>query len=55
MHKRVKFVLAIFTCGDLGNDLLREYIERLVRDRETIELAAAYAVEKRRALDEFIA
>jgi hypothetical protein len=39
----------------LGDDLLREHVERLRRDREAIELAAAHRIEERRALDELVA
>ena len=54
-HQRVKLVLAVFTCGDLGDDLLRQHVERLLRDGETVELAAAHAVEEGGALDQFVA
>src|SRR5207253_887406 len=31
-HQRAKLVLAIFTCCDLGDDLLRQHVERLLRN-----------------------
>ena len=54
-HQREQLVLAPLARGDLGDDLLRQHVERLLRDRETIELAAADAVEQRRALDQLVA
>ena len=42
-------------CGDLGDDLLGEHVERLLGNREPIEFAAANAVEERGALDEIVA
>ena len=53
--QREKLVLAPLARGHLGDDLLRQHVERPVRDRETIEFAATHAVEERRALDEFVA
>ena len=47
--------LGPFAGSDFGNDLLREYVERLRRNRETIELAAANRIEQRRAFDELVA
>ena len=54
-HQRVELVLAPFARADLGHDLLRQHVERLLGDREPVELAAADAVEQRRALDELVA
>src|SRR4029453_12317384 len=44
-----------FGRGDLGDDLLREHIERLSWNRQPIELAAMHRVEQRRALDQLVA
>ena len=41
--------------GDFGDDLLRQHVERLLGDRQPIELAAANAVEQRPAFDELVA
>src|SRR6202035_3379321 len=41
--------------GRFCNDLLREYIERPVRDRQPVKLSATDAVEKGRALDQIVA
>src|SRR6266536_1341337 len=54
-HERIEFVLVPFARGHFGDDLLRQHIERLLRDREAVELAAADAVEQRRALHQLIA
>ena len=48
-------VLAPFARGDFGDDLLRQDVERLLGEREAIELAAADAVEQRCAFDELVA
>ncbi len=40
---------------DLGHDLLRQHIERLVRHRQQIELAAAHAVEQGDAFAQLVA
>ena len=53
-HKCVQLVLVPFACGDLGHDLLREHVERLLGNRQTVELAAGDGIEQRRALDEVI-
>ena len=44
-----------FARGDFGDDLLRQHVERLFRNRQPIELAAADAVEQRRAFDQLVA
>ena len=44
-HQRVKLVLTVLTRGYFGDDLLGKDIERLPRNGETVELAAAHAVE----------
>src|SRR5207247_1250932 len=54
-HQRVKLVLAILTCCHLGDDLLRQHVEGLLRDRKAVELAAAHAVEQCCALDQLVA
>ena len=54
-HQREQLVLAPFARADLGDDLLRQHVERLLGDREAIELAAAHAVEQRRAFDQLVA
>ena len=54
-HQRVELVLTVFTCGDLGDSLLRKHVERLLRDGETVELTAAHAVEGGCALDQLVA
>ena len=41
--QREELVLAPFSRADLGDDLLRQHVERLLRDREAVELAAADA------------
>ena len=43
-----------FACGDLGHDLLREHVERLLGDRQAVEFAAGDGIEQRRALDEVV-
>ena len=40
---------------DFGDDLLGEHVQGLGRDRETVEFAAADAVDQRRAFDEIVA
>src|SRR5262249_40849673 len=49
------FVFGNLPRGDLGDDLLREHIERTLGDQETVELAAMDAVQKCRAFDELVA
>ena len=44
-----------FGRGDLGDDLLREDVERLARNRQPVELAARDRIEQRRALDQLVA
>src|SRR4051794_36467247 len=55
LHQRVKFLLAILACRHFGNDLLGQHVQRLLRDRKTVEFAAAYAVEQRCAFDQLVA
>ncbi len=40
--------------GGLGDDLLRQHVERPLGNRQPVELAATDAVEQRRALDEIV-
>ena len=53
--QRVEPVLVPFLRRDFGDDLLCQHIERLLGERQPIELAAAHTVEQRRALDELVA
>src|ERR1700686_572302 len=53
--ERIELVLAPFLRGDLGDDLLREDVERLLRDAEPIEFAAVNAVDEGRALHQLVA
>ena len=53
--QRIQLVLVPFARRDLGDDLLRQHVERLLGDRQPVELAAAHAVEQRRALDQLVA
>ena len=41
--------------GDFGDDLLRQHVQRLLRDRQPVEFAAPDAVEQRRAFDQIVA
>ena len=54
-QQREELVLVPFPCRDFGDDLLRQHVERLLRDREAVEFAAADAVEQRRAFDQLVA
>ena len=54
-HQRVQLVLAPLARGDLGDDLLRQHVERPLGDRQPVELAAPDAVEQRGALDQIVA
>ena len=53
--EREQRVLAPFAAGGLGDDLLREDVERRGDDAQRIELAAAHRVEQRGAFDELVA
>ena len=53
--EREHLVFAHLARGDLGDDLLRQHVERTRWHGEAIELAAVDAVEERGALDELIA
>ena len=50
-----ELVLLPFPRCNFGDDLLRQHIERLFRNRQSVEFAAADAVEQCRALDQFVA
>src|SRR6185369_8760201 len=53
--EREELVLVALAARRLGDDLLREDVERSAQDRERVELAAANAIEQRRALDQLVA
>jgi len=53
-HERIELVLVPFARGHFGDDLLGQHVERLLRDRELVELAAADAVEQRRAFHQLV-
>ena len=53
-HQREQFVVAPLACGDFGDDLLRQHVERAIGNGKAVELAAADAVDKRGAFHEFI-
>lgn len=53
--EREQPVFVPLAAGHLGDDLLRQHVERLVRDDEPVELAAAHGVEQRRALHQLVA
>ncbi|SAK95147.1 hypothetical protein AWB82_06876 [Caballeronia glebae] len=48
-------VLAPLAARDFGGDLLRQHVERRVRNGQRVEFAAPHAVEQRRAFDEIVA
>ena len=54
-HQREQLVLAVLAAGDLGDDLLRQHVERRGRHAQRIEFAAAHAVEQGGAFDQFVA
>ena len=54
-EQREQLVLAAFARADLGHDLLRQHVERLLGDHEPVQLAAVGAVDERRAFDEVVA
>src|SRR5262249_16926873 len=41
----IQAVFGPIPCRDFSHDLLRQYVERLMRDRDAVEFAAADAVE----------
>ena len=53
--QRVELVLAPLLSGNLGDDLLRQDIERLLREDQPVEFTAAHTVEQRGAFDELVA
>ena len=50
----MEFFLIPLACGDLGNNLLRQYVERLLRHPESIEFATSDGIQQSGALDEII-
>jgi hypothetical protein len=54
-HQRKELVLLALPRRDLGDNLLRQHIERLLGDREAIELSAIDAIQQGRTLDELVA
>ena len=50
-----QLVLAVLARGDLGDDLLREHVERMFGNAQAIELAAAHGIEQRDAVDQLVA
>ena len=54
-HQCIEFVLVPIARGHFRNDLLGQHVERLFRNDKPIELAAADAVEQRRALHQLVA
>ena len=53
--QREQLVLAPFLRRHLGHDLLRQHVERLLQNGEPVELAAADAVDERRAFHQLVA
>ena len=53
--QREQLVLAPFLRRHLGHDLLRQHVERLLQNGEPVELAAADAVDQRRAFHQLVA
>src|SRR5215470_18819264 len=53
--QRIELVFVPFLRRRLGDDLLRKHIERLLGDRQPVELAASHTVEKRGTLDQLVA
>ena len=54
-EQREELVLAPLARRHFGDDLLRQHVERLFRDREAIEFPAVHTVEQRRAFDQLVA
>ncbi len=54
-HEIVEIAFGPFGRRDLGDDLLREHVERLFWNRQPVELATGNGIEQRRALDELVA
>ncbi|MNZ61958.1 hypothetical protein D3C78_800640 [compost metagenome] len=48
-------LLRPFLTTDLGDDLLRQHVQRRLRDQQGIEFAPAHAVEQRGAFDQVVA
>jgi hypothetical protein len=54
-HQSEETLFAPFARGHFGDDLLRQNIERVFGDAETIELAAGDRIEQRGAFDQLVA
>ena len=54
-YQREQLILPPLAACHFGHDLLRQDVQRLVGNDETIELAAANAVEQSRAFDQLVA
>ncbi len=54
-HQGKKCILRIFLIGNLGHDLLRQDIERLLGHDDAVEFAAAHGVEDGGAFDQVVA
>ena len=54
-HEVEQLVFPAFAAGDLGDDLLRQHVERRALDVQRIELAATHRIEQRGGFDEFVA
>ena len=54
-HQREQLILGAFARRHLGGDLLRQHVERVLRNGQAIQLAAAHRIEQRRALHQFVA
>src|SRR5262249_2878251 len=50
-EEREQLILVALARSNLGDDLLRQHVERLLGDRQLIELAAPHGIDERRALD----
>ena len=44
-----------FACRNLGDDLLRQHVQRLIRDRKAVEFTALAGLDQRRAFDQIVA
>ena len=54
-HEREQLVLRVIAARGLGDDLLREHVERRVVHDDAIELAALHGAQQRRAFDQIVA
>ena len=53
--QRVQLILGVFAARRLGDELLRQHVERRVVLHDAIELAGAHRSKQRGALDEVVA